>query len=446
MSYKDLLAHIQELVILKGGMNYQIELMEYIESMYQPTILQKKQYAEVNTPKALRDDMLQKFVDYVPDFFNYVHTVFEPCCGKGLFLLDIVHRFMIGLQNIYPDEEERYRIIVEKCLFWADINADNIEFCRIILDPFSQYHLQYYQGDVIQVCISDYFNIASFDLVISNPPYNAHGKTATGNAIWHLFVQHAITEWLKKRNSYLVYVHPPGWRKPKKEDSKYYGLYDLMTHINTLLYLEMHDIKDGLKIFGCGTRYDWYIMSTGTKPDFLTTIKDYTGKLEYVNLHNIQFIPNYNINDIQRYILSNNDDRTKLCQVLYSRTKYASDKSWISNVQSDKYPNIIIHSTAKSGIRYIYSKHTENGHFGIPKLIFGDSGIYNCIIDYKGAYGMSEHAIGLIGYTPNEMLEIKQILESPMFFETFIKPCMWSNFQIDWRLFSYLRKDFYKYI
>jgi hypothetical protein len=39
--------------------------------------------------------------------------------------------------------------------------------------------------------------------------------------------------------------------------------------------------------------------------------------------------------------------------------------------------------------------------------------------------------------------ELKNYLLSSEFQEI-LKTCMWGNFGIDWRLFSYFKKDFYK--
>jgi hypothetical protein len=52
--------------------------------------------------------------------------VFEPCAGKGGFLIDIIDRFMAGLAASIPDERRRYKTIVEDCLYFSDINATNI--------------------------------------------------------------------------------------------------------------------------------------------------------------------------------------------------------------------------------------------------------------------------------------------------------------------------------
>lgn len=64
--------------------------------------------------------------------------------------------------------------------------------------------------------------------MIGNPPYNSSGNTGTGNTIWQLFVKKSINNWIKK-NGYLLFVHPSGWRKPNTVKGKFYGLYELMT-------------------------------------------------------------------------------------------------------------------------------------------------------------------------------------------------------------------------
>ena len=57
----------------------------------------KKNNAEVSTPYILRKEMLDKMpLEFCTDKEN---TVFEPCCGKGGFLIDIIERFMIGLKD-----------------------------------------------------------------------------------------------------------------------------------------------------------------------------------------------------------------------------------------------------------------------------------------------------------------------------------------------------------
>ena len=85
------------------------KLRDLIAKHFIPTNDEKKQYAEVPTPVKLVDEMLNT----IPvDFWKTPQKVFEPCCGKGNFVLGIFDRFYKGLEEMYPDEIERCRIII----------------------------------------------------------------------------------------------------------------------------------------------------------------------------------------------------------------------------------------------------------------------------------------------------------------------------------------------
>jgi hypothetical protein len=92
----------------------------------------------------------------------------------------------------------------------------------------------------------------------------------------------------------------------------------------------------------------------------------------------------------------------------------------------------------------MYSSVKNKGHFGVSKIIFGESGINNIIIDITGKYGLTQEAIGIKIKNFKEGTEFKKALESNKFKNVLIA-CSWSNFRIDWRLFTYFKEDFYKY-
>jgi hypothetical protein len=95
------------------------------------------------------------------------------------------------------------------------------------------------------------------------------------------------------KNGYLLYVNPAGWRKPSNDKSKYNGLYELMTQENQMIYLSIHNTKDGIKNFKCGTRYDWYLIQKKDKYQN-TIINDENNKIYNLDLEKWKFIPNYN--------------------------------------------------------------------------------------------------------------------------------------------------------
>ena len=410
------------------------ELSKLMDKYLIPQELEKKNHAEVSTPYSLRKNKLDKMP---PEFWTKENTVFEPCSGKGGFVIDIIDRFMNGLKDKYPEEKKRYKIIVEKLLYFSDINNTNIFICKLLIDPKNKYKLNYNEGNTLELNIKEKWGLDGFDAVIGNPPYNSSGNTGTGNTIWQLFTKKSLNEWLLN-NGYLLFVHPPGWRKPNTVKGKFYGLFELMTQENQMIYLSIHGIKDGKITFNCGTRYDWYLIEKKKKYKD-TIILDEEKKVSKYNLDKFKWLGNSNIDLIEKLISKNNNCNI-LCDFSYSRL----DKKIVSKIKTDEFKYPLIYLTPSKGVRYMYSKVNNKGHFKIPKVIIGETGIENAINDYDGKYGMTQDSFGILINDKNEGEKILKAIKSLNFINFIKKSCSWSNFRIDYRLFKNLKKDFWK--
>ena len=411
------------------------ELSNIIDNYLIPQELEKKMNAEVSTPFILRQEMLDMMP---PVFWKSIKKVFEPCAGKGGFIVDIIDRFMIGLKDAIPDEKERYKTIVEECLYFGDINPTNIFICKLLIDPKNVYELNYYEGSTLELDIQEKWGIEGFDAVVINPPYNASGDTGTGNTIWQNFTKVSLDKWIKT-NGYLLCVHPPGWRKPNTERGKFYGLYRLMTEVNQMVYLSIHGIKDGKKTFNCGTRYDWYLIQK--TPKYTTTIvNDEKGSNVVINMNDFSWLPNYNIESIENLLAGDIDDK---CQIIQSMSAYEPRKKWMSKEATDEYRYPCIHSTPKKGPVYKYSKTDKRGHFGVSKVIFGDSGINEPIVDIEGCYGMTQHAMAIRVENIDEANQLCKSLKSDKM-ACFVDSCSYSSYAIDWNIFKDMRRDFWE--
>ena len=394
--------------------------------------------AEVSTPYKLRKDML----DALPqELFKSVNTVFEPCSGKGGFLIDIVSRFMDGLSDKYPDEQERYKTIVEKCIYFADINPMNIFINKLLLDSNNVYKLNYYTGNTLEIDIQKEFDISGFDAIISNPPYNSSGAKNTGNTIWQKFTRQSLVSWLND-NGYLCSVHPFSWRKPNTSKSPNYGMYELMAKKNHMIKLSIHSAAEGNVTFNCGTSYDWYVIKKSDNK-LHTDVKFMDGSKEKVKLQDYDWLPNSNLQQVQK-LLANADDRR--CPIIYNRSSYPTEnKKRISKTKTDEFIYPIIHSIHKNKtINYRYSNDNGCGHFGVSKVIFGDNGLNDVIIDMNGEYGMTEHSMAIKVNTKSEAENIKKALLDERFKNLLFSSMVFGNFAIDWRLFSYFKEDFWK--
>jgi hypothetical protein len=420
------------------------KLRELIEKHFIPTTEEKKQNAEVPTPVKLVDEMLNTIPD---EFWKMPHKVLEPCCGKGNFVLGIFDRCYKGLEEMYPVEIERCRVIMTECIYYADLTALNVFITTEIMKCHVQsycgleeldFEFNNYTGDTLELDIEEKWKMNGVDMVCGNPPYNSSGDTATGNTLWQDFTKKAVNEWLIP-NGYLLFIHPPGWRKPNTERGKFTKMFDLMTKQNQMLYLEIHGIKDGQKVFNCGTRYDWYLIEKINQYKN-TIIVDEDGKQNEINLSELSWLPNSNILEINKILVKNGER----CPIMYDRTAYGADKKdRVSAKESQEFKYPCVHSTPKAGIRYMYSKVNDRGHFGVSKVIFGESGIYKPVIDMDGKYGMTHGAMAIQVDNLEEATFISKVIESDKF-DKVIQSCIFSSFRIDWNIFKEFKKEFWK--
>lgn len=65
------------------------------------------------------------------------------------------------------------------------------------------------------------------------------------------------------------------------------------------------------------------------------------------------------------------------------------------------------------------------------------------VIDKEGTFGITSSSYGIKITENNDFDIIKKALNTNKF-KLLIDSCMWSNYRIDWRLFTYLKKDFWK--
>jgi hypothetical protein len=169
-------------------------------------------------------------------------------------------------------------------------------------------------------------------------------------------------------------------------------------------------------------------------------VKDEKGVEVSVKMREFEWLPNYKIDMIMRLLAKEGEEK---CPIIYNRSNYGSDKPYTSRTKTDEYKYPVIHTIPQSGVRYLYSKTCDNGHYNISKVIFGDNGLNDVIIDIEGKYATSENSMSIKVYSIEEATQIKNTLLNTQFKE-FINACIIGNFRIDWRLFTYFKKDFWR--
>ena len=242
------------------------KLRELIEKHFIPTNDEKKQNAEVPTPVKLVDDMLNT----IPvEFWKTPHKVFEPCCGKGNFVLGIFDRFYKGLQEMYPDEIERCRVIMTECIYYADLTALNV----FITTEIMKCHVQSYCGlDELdlELNIEDKWNIHLEDVsIIGNPPYSTDPSKSDTKPLYDKFIEKYIGGKL------LLFVVPSRWFIGGKGLD---GFRDFMMKRKDIVFIQHEenskkwfgnniDIEGGVNYFLKDASYDGLCLFNGEPYD-----------------------------------------------------------------------------------------------------------------------------------------------------------------------------------
>jgi hypothetical protein len=390
-----------------------------VEQVIKPTDEAKSMNAEILTPLSLAQSMINKIP---PEFWTSPKKIFEPTCGKGVFICLVYDKFLkAGLDK---------QTIMQECLYFADLNPVNVYICKFILDPFSEYKLNYYVGDTLSLDVENEWKETkgNFDLVIGNPPYqNSCGNKGRGNTLWDKFVNSSLKKWLCK-DGYLLFVHPQGWRQIYNKTGK------LMLS-KQILYLNMNDVNEGQKVFGCSTTFDYYVLQN-TEPFQETIINDYKNKEYSFDLKNMRFIPNHSILDINQYLDYKNENG-----IIADKSTYETRRKWVSKTKTEEFKYPCVYSIKKSNeLSLRYSSINTKGHFGITKFIVSNgSGFYK---DVEGKYGCTEWSY-YIKCDVEDMNNIEKCFQNQEFLNVIDAVKLTSN-KYNYSILKYLRKDFWK--
>ena len=273
-----------------------------------------------------------------------------------------------------------------------------------------------------------------FDVIVGNPPYNVsrNDNDTARFSLWDEFVKNSLP--LLKENGYLCFVHPNTWRAVGHK------LWPIMSS-KQIHYLEIHGPTDGQKTFGCLTRYDWYVLQN-TNYVNPTLVVNELGNKELIDFRGKPFISNFNLSEINK-ILANDTD--KKCEVIYLRA-YDTGMSCISKKKTSefKYPIVkFIYPEEKIKMVFHYSNVNNKGGFGISKVLVNKVGIPYAAPDFDGRYAMTQNVIGIPISNENEgKLIIKAINSSK--FRTLLESTRSTKKYIDYRVFKYFKKDFWK--
>ena len=248
-------------------------------------------------------ELANRMLDLLPqELFRSSKTRFlDPCSKSGVFLREIAKRLLAGLEEQFPDLQQRIDHIMTQQVFGiacTDLTAEmsrrtlyctkqaNGEYSVATCFDDTQGNLRYircqhtwengkckhcganraqydrvetietYAYPFIHKDINEIFKNMQFDVIIGNPPYQMGdgGNGASALPVYHKFIEQTI----ELKPKYMIFIVPARWlnggrglddfRKKMLEDSKIRVLHD---------YLNSTDCFSGVEIKGGVCYFLW---------------------------------------------------------------------------------------------------------------------------------------------------------------------------------------------
>jgi site-specific DNA-methyltransferase (adenine-specific) len=229
--------HIKDVVLM---------LREYVKIAE----VEKKKFGEVMTPLDLVKEMLATLPKEV--WSNPNLKWLDPANGTGPFPIMVIYKLMKGLEKWQPNEELRYKHIIENMIYVCELQPKNMFLYLCAIDPKDEYDCKIYTGsfldEVFDFHMKNVWNVDKFDIIIGNPPYNNEvSLSGTSSDLY----DHFIFKSDKISDSTLM-VTPSKWfNKPDKKN-----LRDLLINKGKLCiivtkntYFDELNIRGGVSYF-----------------------------------------------------------------------------------------------------------------------------------------------------------------------------------------------------
>lgn len=372
------------------------EVVQMLRKYVKVSKTEVKTMGEVMTPIELVEEML----DTLPhDIWSNPNLKWlDPCNGVGPFMAVVAQRLMNGLKTFEPDDNKRYKHIMENMIYVCELQAKNMFLFMYAFDPKDEYELNVYQGSFLDEGFDKHtkevWGIEKFDVVVMNPPYQEQkpGFRKT-QALWDKFVIKVIESNLNE-GGYFCAVHPSSWRN-------FGGFENILSLLKSkeIITLNLNTEKDGLNTFGVETTYDFYCLKNFVnKGNIITRVKCVDGKIERVNISKMNFIPNGMFAEFQKLLAHDNEKRVEILM----DSSYHTQRNHLSKEKINSFIHPIVYMTLNTGeLNLWYSNTNQMGHFNIPKVIWSNGRSAKPYIDYDGSLGLSQFAYAIVDNKEN---------------------------------------------
>ena len=338
-------------------------------------------------------------------------TWLDPANGIGNFPIILFYILDYYLRYKLKNDDERRKHIIEKMLFMIEIDKGNVETSKGLFKKiYSKAKPNILCANTLELTeekLKKAFGTSRFTVIMGNPPFNPP-KTETGssgNSIWQNFV--IKSHPMLNAKGYLIFVHPPGWKKPtddvfkpeKFADGDYTGqirqgqVWQVLKDSGVFKFIYTNDQKSkalGEEYLPHFPAVDYYVYEKGGDKSTCDTKNVFLGTVEnskYVRLnYNLKYLPNLitkETQDILYRITSKEGGKAEF-------GRFRNGKGFSIDSSKGKYKYIYTYNK-KSEPKYQYSDIIGDNNINLDKVIMNFDGGIDC---YTIQYIKKEERLG----------------------------------------------------
>ncbi len=354
-------------------------LKEYVDELITDHLpskqKEKSELGEVFTPVSMIETLYAHYPKQI--WSNPSYTWLDPASGIGNFHLVAFLWLMKGLESKIPNKTKRAKHILEKMLYFVEINPTNVKACKKIFHTICpSATLNIHEGSFLTMDTAKLKWPSQFDSIVGNPPYNLGGTGRDGSKRTHIqFTEVGLS--LLRPNGYLAYICPPSYRETDTPMNQLFQ--DAKGHF---VFIKIYGALETDKLFHIAGRVDGFVYQTGTQGT--TTIDDEYGVVtKGLTLDLSKHIPNFGhtiFNKLYAMVKQNGHVEA------FRNTELSSIKA---HTFGCKGRNKVLHLITEKGKRVFRTKQTHS-LTTTPKLLINGLGLPYVYYDKTGEYGPSQ--------------------------------------------------------
>lgn len=372
------------------------KLREYVDELIKKNLPaksnEKSEFGEVFTPVSMIETIYERFPKKVWSDLSY--TWLDPAGGIGNFPLVLFFWLMNGLQDKIPNDTKRAKHIIEKMIYIAEINANNVNICKKIFKTLCPEAIpNIHKGDFLKLDTKSINWPDKFNCIIGNPPYNIGGTGLEGSKRTHIiFTEHSLK--LLDKDGYLAFICPPSYRETGSP------MNELFKNANGhFVFIKIYGAQETNRLFHIQGRVDGFIYQKDTKG---TTIIDdeYNIITNGLNINLDNHIPNFGFTVFQKLY----DKVLKIGHIkAFRNTEMSSIKS---NTFGCNGRNKVLHLIVEKGKR-VFKTVKKHALSSTSKLLINGLGVPYVYYDSSGDYGPSQSPVIILKPSKNVVNLVK---------------------------------------